>query len=1567
MKSFLQRGLLILTIGLIGLSSLSAQEFLVKDINPGPGWSSIDFKFRYDDQFYFVANSEAGFELWVSDGTPDGTIILKDIHPTLGAGSDPAEFVELNNLWYFTANNGTNGREVWVTDGTEAGTQMLKDILPGAGGSDPQNLTLINGMIYFSANNGDTGHELWVTDGTAANTVLIADINAGVTSSDPNNFTLLGSEIVFTASGATQGNELWKTDGTSAGTVMIKDIFTGTNSAFPSHLTLVDDKIYFLADDGVNGRELWRTDGTPAGTLFTNNIAAGGENPQARDLYAVGDYLFMVADDGTGNVGEELYRSDANASPAVELVEIFLDTFGSTPIDFMYLGDDLLFNANNGDNGFELWKASAADGSVTLVKDIYPGFVSSSPVPLAVLNGELVFKARGENIGFELWKTDGTDAGTVLLGDLNTDPSTDISSSDPNQPIVKDGVLYFSATDYINGYQIWRTDGTNSTTQRLTTIPHDTIFNNSHKPYFINNIGNTVINFVGLGDPYGEELWKVDVDPITISSSQTNSPLTCNGDSDGTIDVSITGGVGDPSCFTYQWSEAGLSGLNLTNLTSGSYTLTVTDCVGFTAITTIDIAEPDAVTGTTQETSPVSCFGGADGTASVQASGGSGTFTYSWENGQTNATVTGLTAGSHSVTITDNNGCTGVASVSITQPAAITASINAGPTICAGASNGTATVDPAGGTAPYTYLWDNNETGNTASGLTAGAHTVTITDANNCVSTATVNINAYPVIAVNFATQDVSCLNGANGAATAQPTGGSGSGYTYLWEDGSTAATVDALAAGVYSVTITDDNGCTNTASVTIVEPIVSVTQTSAVTCFGGADGSATVSITNANSNYTYAWDNGETAATATMLDAGSHSVTITDDLTCQDVQTVMITEAAEFVFADSTVVDPTCFGASNGSVTYNFSGGTAPYSYTWSTGSTTNSTLSNLPAGTYCATITDANNCVSFNFCSTLIEPTEISANISASADATCFGTCNGSATVNTTGGGSFTFNWSSGETSTGSSSTAQLLCAGMNTVTISDGACSVVESVMIGEPSQIIPVITITDASCFGAADGSVSAVASGGIGTNYTFDFSDGTSNLSAGAYTLTVTDESGCAVVENFSVGQPSQVVVNYTIQGPSCIGDSDASYIPMASGGTGPYTFAYEGDTMNLAAGTYYLTVTDANNCSSVDSVMISDPSPINILANVTNISCNGEVDGSANIIANGGTGPFSFDFSVDSTVNLAAGTYYVSATDANGCMAMDSFDIVEPEALGIFTTIIDEVSCFGANDGSVEVEVIGGTAPFTFAYDSDSTTNLSAGTFYVTATDASGCSIMDSIDLVEPVALDAVVNITSPISCFGGNDATIDVAVSGGTAPYNFDIPSELTAGDYDVTVTDANGCTEIVPFTITEPDELVVNGSSTEATNDEADGSATVEVTGGTAPYTYAWNSDPAQTTATATNLPAGDYEVTVTDANGCTEVLTVTVDMLVNIADLNDQLRFELLPNPASDLVTVQLEFAEHTTVELELIDILGRVAYKRSLENVRSEQIEIDLTTLVTGAYLVRVKSEEGQVVRKLIIQK
>ncbi len=1565
MRKVLQNKLLIFILCLWAYTA-QTQEILVKDINPGVGWSQIDFKFRIGEEFYFTANGDSGNELWISDGTDTGTKVLKDINPGAFEDANPDNFINYSGLWFFTADDGENGIELWTTDGTENGTQLFMDINDGAGGSNPEGLVIIDDILYFSANDGSNGQELWKSDGTTGGTIMVADILPGATGSQPEGMTALGSEIVFVANDGVNGQELWKSNGTAAGTTLIKDINSGSSSSFANTLTTVADKVYFIADDGVSGKEIWVTDGTTGGTNLTTDVVAGAGHPQANNLIAAGNFLFFVGNNGTNGI--ELFRSDASAMmPTVEMVEIFADTFGSTPTEFIILNDDLLFNANSGGNGYELWKANGSDGSVSMVKDIFPGFGSSFPAMLAVLNNEVIFRAKGEGIGFELWKTDGTEAGTVLLGDLNTDPSTDDSDSDPVRPLIKDGVLYFTATDYINGYQIWRTDGTSVSTQRLTDIPHDTIFNNTHKPYFINNIGNEVINFVGLSGPVGEELWAAQITPVTITNIETNSPLECNGDTDGTISLSVAGGVGDPACFNYTWSVPGLNGLNVSGLAAGSYTITVTDCVGFETISTIVIDEPEALDASTSQSGAILCNGGSEGAATVNGIGGTAPYTYLWENGQTSQTATGLAAGEEGVTITDVNGCIFETSVFLNEPTVLELSASADNEICFGADNGQATAMSSGATAPYTYLWDNNETTITAINLTAGIHTLTVTDANGCTATTSVNIASFEAIELAFDNTNISCINGSNGSSTADAIGGSGSGYSYSWSNGATGNTVNDLAAGEICVTVTDDQGCTAADCTNILSPIVSAAVANNVSCNGGTDGSATVSIENANSTYTYSWDNGETTATANMLGAGMHSVTVTDALACTSVQTLTLNEPQVFSFTDSLVQSPSCFGAENGFISYNFTGGTMPYSYTWSTGAINNNpTLGGLSGGqTYCVTVTDANNCATFNFCTSLSEPEEIAITLDESLNATCFNECNGSASItvsNPAPGIVYTFNWSTGESNTGTNSTAINLCNGANTVSISDGTCSVVKTYLINQPEQIIANVTTVDVSCFGGADGSVAVNAVGGLGP-YGLEFSDGTENLAAGTYSVTVTDANECAIVQDFIIDQPDAIILDYNIHEPSCVGASDANITTIPSGGTAPYTFEYSEGPADLSAGTYSVTVTDNNACTVIDDFTIEDPEPIEIINMVTNISCFGEVDGSVLTEVNGGNEPYAFEYS-DGTENLAEGIYSVTVTDDNGCSDTANFEIIEPDSL-VSEVVVNDISCFGANDGSAVTFTQGGTMPYGYEYSGGTQQDLAAGNYAVTTTDDRGCIRVDSFEIIEPEQIEISIEVTD-VSCFGENDGSASVSVTGGTAPYEFEsLYLDLIAGTYGVLVTDANACQVETFFDVNQPAEIVLTTSSTDATGNMADGTASVEAQGGEMPFSYEWNTVPPQTTETATNLPAGDYTVTVTDATGCTMTAIVTVDMFVNVTELDEALYFELYPNPADQSTLIDVQFGASTDIRLEVYDVLGKLIVSKALGTLYNEQITLDTRVFSPGVYWVKLNAEQGHYLRKLSI--
>ena len=367
------------------MNSNTGEVVLVKDINPGPFPNSsypADF-IEFNDKLYFRASDpEAGSELWVSDGTAEGTQLLVDISPggDFGDSSFPEELTESNGNLYFRANDGDseNGEELWVTDGTAQGTRLVADIYPGnddrgyVNNSLPQDLTEYNGKLYFRANDGENGRELWVSDGTAEGTQLLIDINPSTNdlngspnSSFPTDLTEFDGKLYFRADDGENGNELWVTDGTAEGTQLVADINPGSsdgspNSSYPADLTEFDGKLYFTANDGKNGGELWVSDGTAEGTQLVADIRPGS------------------SDNGFA--------------------------YGSFPSGFTEFNGELYFTANDGENGEELWVTDGTAEGTQLVADIRPGGLGSFVTDLTEFNGELYFGADNGEIGRELYK-----------------------------------------------------------------------------------------------------------------------------------------------------------------------------------------------------------------------------------------------------------------------------------------------------------------------------------------------------------------------------------------------------------------------------------------------------------------------------------------------------------------------------------------------------------------------------------------------------------------------------------------------------------------------------------------------------------------------------------------------------------------------------------------------------------------------------------------------------------------------------------------------------------------------------------------------------------------------------------------------------------------------------------------------------------------------------------------------------------------------------------------------------------------------------------------------------------
>ncbi|MFZ4543608.1 MAG: T9SS type A sorting domain-containing protein [Saprospiraceae bacterium] len=864
--------------------------------------------------------------------------------------------------------------------------------------------------------------------------------------------------------------------------------------------------------------------------------------------------------------------------------------------------------------------------------------------------------------------------------------------------------------------------------------------------------------------------------------------------------------------YGYLWSN-GATTSTISNLTAGNYSVTVTDNAAATATASTTIGGPATVSGSISAQTNVSCFGGSNGSVTVAGSGG--TAPYSIVPAQT-----GLAAGSYTFTVTDANGCQGTVSGTITEPTALSATITTQNNVtCFGVPNGSVVINATGGTAPYTIV-------PAQTGLSAGMYQFTVTDANGCTQLVSTTITSPSQLSASIGSiSHVTCNGGSNGSVVVNASGGIA---PYLITPAQTG-----LTAGSYTFTVTDANGCFTTVSATINQAsavMASITAQTDANC-GQPVGSVTIGVSGGTGPYTI-------APAQTGLASGQYQFTVTDSNGCTAMVNAVINSTSG-LSAFATGIDASCFGAANGSVNLNISGGTLPYTVAPAT--------TGLVAGTYTFTITDNAGCT-VTASTTIGQPSAVSGTIANQTQVSCFGGSNGSVVINTTGG---TAPYTIVPAQTG-------LSAGTYIFTITDFAgCTGTVSATIGQPTAVSGTIASqTEVSCFGGTNGSVVINATGGTSP---YTIVPAQTGLSAGTYTFTITDFSGCTGTVSATISEPAQLSASIgTTTNVTCNGGSDGAAALNISGGTGNYTIAPA--TQGLTAGSYNFTVTDANGCTTVVSATITQPAAL--LASInsqTDASC-GQANGSVSIAVTGGTGNYTI---VPAQTGLSAGSYQFTITDSNGCITTLNVVINSTSGLAATATGVD-ATCFGASNGSVNLNISGGTMPYTVA---PATTGLAAGTYTFTITDNTGCTITATATVGQPTAVTGTIANQTAVTCFGGSNGSVVINATGGTAPYTI-APAQtgLAVGTYTFTITDFSGCTGTVSATITGATQVVstVTSQVNVSCNGGSNGSVSLSTSGGTAPYSVV---------PSTTGLAAGAYVFTVTDASGCSTTVQVTI----------------------------------------------------------------------------------------------
>ncbi|MCH2023322.1 MAG: gliding motility-associated C-terminal domain-containing protein [Saprospiraceae bacterium] len=1163
---------------------------------------------------------------------------------------------------------------------------------------------------------------------------------------------------------------------------------------------------------------------------------------------------------------------------------VSLDTFNITIDTSICAGDSIQFNSQFLQAGtsttFNLLTNNGCDSIITVNVASFNSF--NTIIDTATCAGDSVFfnaqfLQAGTSNTFNLLTNDGCDSIiTVNVASLDTFNITIDTAICAGNNILFNGQILQSGTSTTFNLQTYNGCDSvitvNVASLDTFNISIDTIICNGDSILFNGQFLDAgTINTFNLQTISGcDSIVTVNVQsfPISFTSSSTN--VSCNNGNDGTVTINVNGGLGG---FNFIWNN-GQTASTATGLTAGIYCVTVTDSIGCSIDTCITISEPAALSNISFSTQNVSCFNANDGQLTASLSGGIQPYDFLWSNGQTGSIATGLDANIHSVTITDDNGCTITDSAPVTQPIQLQLSFNIDSVLCNNGNSGQIEAIVSGNTTPPSFLWDvaaNNQNTAIATGLSVGNYSVTASDLSGCTVSGNATVQEPTPLIANIINQSNPLCNSFCDGMIEVDALGATPNYSFIWTNGQTTSIATGVCSGSHNVTVTDANNCTISVGGVLTDPapivvnpqVLSNFNGSPISCPGAADGSVGVTASGGTGGLTYTWSPlGQNTAVISGLLEDTYCVSVTDAVGCTADTCITISDPVQLA-ATFTKVDVFCNGDTNGQILVTATPGTGTlgvngYEYKITgPGQSGNvfsavNNFSNLGAGTYTIVVRDGNNC-EIQLTIDILEPPAVLIDSVVVVDALCFGAASGTATAHPSGGvGNFTYQWNS--TAAGQTTqTATGLAFGVYSVTVIDSnGCHEVDVFNVGQATQLTGSISGGTIPCIG---GIASATANGNGGTpiaitSYIYNWTNGQTsatavNLAAGVHCVTITDANACTVVECVTITAPSTAVsASISAQTDAlCLGSSDGTATAQGVGGTPGYTYVWQTIpnqntqiATGLAAGSYTVVVTDTNGCTAQTTVTISEPSSAvaAVITGTNNTSCNGQADGDATVSGSGGTPGYTFLWSNGQTAaiatGLSVGVYAVTVTDNNGCTTSLTTNISEPLPVDITQILTTDVACKGDATGTASLSVNGGTPGFTYQWSGalgqtgTLATGLSAGSHTVTATDVNGCFDIDTFVISEPAQAMSGILTGQDALCFGSATGEIGAVVQGGTVAGNYSyvwntvpvqttvIADSIPAGTYTVIVTDDQGCTISLTGTIGEATQLLINASMQQA-----------------------------------------------------------------------------------------------------------------------------------------------------------
>lgn len=994
--------------------------------------------------------------------------------------------------------------------------------------------------------------------------------------------------------------------------------------------------------------------------------------------------------------------------------------------------------------------------------------------------------------------------------------------------------------------------------------------------------------------------------PLVFSSIITNE--TC-GNQNGGIQLTVTGGV---SPYNYTWSN-GSNAEDPAFLEGGSYSVIIKDANNcqrtgnFSVINEVtncsvncDLAFSNAIV--TNET-----CGNNNGAIDVSIVNGLYPFQYSWSNGSSNQDLINLQAGNYSLTVTDSKNCSISRTFTITNNSGtLSASAQITNQYC-GNPNGAINQTISGGVLPYSILWNNGSSNEDRTGLIAGTYTASITDALGCeiVKTYTI-VNVTNTLTQTYGnSMDERCGN-QTGSIDITITGGA-QPYSYLWSNGATTQDLTNLHAGVYSCTVTANNGCK------IYTPVYNVNNASGTLSIFDIDvlnevcdnnqGRLNVDVTGGTLPLQFLWSNSQTTQTISNLSSGIYSCQITDNSGCTvNTGQISLGNSAGTLTVDNIIITNETCGNNQGAINITVSGGASPVTYNWNNNSITED-LIGLSAGSYNCTITDVNGCtvtangIITNSIGTLVLPSPIINN------EVC-GNLNGSITLNP-GGGSLPYNfiWSNGaqvQNLTG-------LAAGNYSCVITDAVgCSLTTNATItNQTGNLNATYTTINENC-NNSNGSINLTVTGGV-FPFTYIWSNGATSqdlngLSMGTYSCSVKDANNCVFnTPNISINNLSGnlVISTSSVVNENC-GDGTGAVNVSITGGVNPITYSWSNgstsqDISGLHAGTYTFTATSANGCSVNRIFTVQNlTGSFQYSGQVVTPEICGNSSGSISISYSGGAAPISFLWSNGATTQnlngLIAGTYSVQLTDANGCFILSqNINVINTSGtLLVSTPVVNNEVCSN-NQGSISISTSGGTGMYYYQWSNGASTEdlngLSAGNYSCIIRDDNNCTYSVSATVTNnPGNLAVTSSIVNNAVC--GNLGSINLTTTGALPIaylWNNNITTEdlngLSSGSYSCAITDALGCVITYSTSIisaNSPQLSIISTTDDYCTQNS--GLIDITITNGTPPYVYLWSN--GATSQDINSLSAGYYSCIVSDFYGCHDTVSVTI---ANVSPFN------------------------------------------------------------------------------------